>query len=176
MGKALTDTPASFQAAADPCVALHSRFRRPLCRFFATYRLNAADVEDFTQEVFLRLVGASRQEELRAPEAFVFTLARNLVRDRARRLQTRGVTVAMQSESDDLPCARPQPDQALETLDRLRQVVTALERLKPETSEAFYLNRIDGHSYTETAEQMGVSVSMVEKHIMAALAALRGLD
>jgi RNA polymerase sigma-70 factor (ECF subfamily) len=176
MGKALTSVSGTSETAAHRCIALHTRFRRPLRRFFATYRLNAADVEDFTQEVFLRLMGVSGSQELRAPDAFVFTLAHNLVRDRARRLQTRAMTVTMPVDDADLPCARPTPDQALEHLERLREAIAALESLRPETTEAFYLNRIEGHSYAETAAQMGVSVSMVEKHIMAAIAALRKLD
>jgi len=51
-----------------------------------------------------------------------------------------------------------------------------LAGLKPNTREAFELHRIHGNSYAEIALQMGVSVSMVEKHIMAAIAALRALD
>lgn len=151
------------------CVELHTRLRRPLQRFFATYRLNAHDIDDFTQEVFLRLMGAERLHELRAPDAFVFTLARNLLRDRARRSYTRAAAASVRFEDTELPCGRPTPDMLLEYQDRLHQAVTALEQLKPATRKAFYLNRLYGHSYAETAAELGVSVSMVEKHIMAAI-------
>lgn len=167
---------ARSQSSADHCVALHARFHRPLQRFFATYRLNADDVDDFTQEVFLRLVGVSRSHALRTPDAFVFTLARNLLRDRARRLQTRAAAAAMSLEDADLACGLPTPEQALEQQDRLHHAVFALEGLKPETRRAFYLNRVYGHSYAETALEMGISVSMVEKHLMVAIAVLRDLS
>src|SRR5208282_1018478 len=129
-------------ARISQCVELHTRLRRPLQRFFANYRLNADDVDDFTQEVFLRLVGAERMHELRTPDAFVFTLARNLLRDRARRLYTRAAAASVRFEDTELPCGRPTPDMMLEYQERLHQVVAALDKLKPATREAFYLNRL----------------------------------
>ena len=65
-------------------VELHLRFRGPLQRFFRSYRLNADDVADLTQEVFMRLGSTRCPVDLRRPDAYVFTLARNLLRDRAR--------------------------------------------------------------------------------------------
>lgn len=173
MNNLITESNSGPASVGDRCVAFHIRFRVPLQRFFATYRLNADDAEDFTQEVFLRLIGTSQLQLLRAPDAFVFTLARNLVRDRARRLHTRYAANAVRLEDIDFPCSLPTPDQLIEHEDQLQHVVCALECLKPETRRAFYLNRIYGNSYTETAREMGVSISMVEKHIMAATALLR---
>src|ERR1700693_1768859 len=76
----------------EPLSALHARFSVPLKRFFRSYRLNAADVEDLTQDVFVRLADPTGRTDLLKPEAFVFTLARNLVRDRARRLHTKALS------------------------------------------------------------------------------------
>ncbi len=160
---------------ADRFAALHARFRRPLQRFFAGYRLNADDVEDLTQEVFMRLASGCCPEELRRPDAFVFTLARNLVRDRARRLHTKAASQSVALEDVDLKSDTPTPDEALEHDERLDQVIAALESLKPATRRAFLLNRVHGYSYAEVARATGVSVSMIEKHVMAALAAMAAL-
>lgn len=163
--------PAAF--VADRCTALHARLRRPLQRFFTSYRLNAADVDDLTQEVFLRLAGDSCPADLQSPDAFVFTLARNLVRDRARRLHIKAANVSVGLDEVELRCGGPTPDEALEHDERLGQVVSALASLKPGACHAFLLHRVHGYSYAEIARDMGVSVSMVEKHVMAAIAALR---
>jgi RNA polymerase sigma factor (sigma-70 family) len=157
--------------------ALHARFSAPLQRFFRGYRLNSADVEDLTQDVFVRLAGPSAQAELRKPDAFVFTLARNLVRDRARRLHTRAAAMAVDvAEIDDLRCERPTPEQSLELTQRLLQAEQALAALKPNTREAFELQRVHGKSYAQIAQHMRISISMVEKHIMAASVALRDVN
>jgi RNA polymerase sigma factor (sigma-70 family) len=154
-------------------VALHARLHRPLRRFFAAYRLSAEDAEDLAQEVFLRLTRPGQIDGLRDPEAFAFTLARNLVRDRARRLQTRCSNSSVAVEELNLPCSRPTPDQAIEHYERLQSADTALASLKPSTRAAFLMHRVDGLGYSDVAARMGVSVSMVEKHIMAAIAVLR---
>ena len=153
--------------------ALHSRLQRPLRRFFTAYRLNAEDAEDLAQEVFLRLTRPGQVDRLRDPEAFAFTLARNLLRDRARRLHTRCLNSSVAIEELNLPCGRPTPDQALEHYEQLQSADTALDSLKPSTRAAFLMHRVDGLGYSDVAARMGVSVSMVEKHIMAAIAALR---
>ncbi len=163
--------PAAF--VADRFAALHARFRRPLQRFFASYRLNADDVDDLTQEVFLRLAGSGCPAELQRPDAFVFTLARNLVRDRARRLHVKAASVSVGLDDVELRCHGPTPEEALEFDERLTRVLAVLEALKPATRRAFLLHRVHGCSYAEIARETGVSVSMIEKHVMAAIAALR---
>jgi DNA-directed RNA polymerase specialized sigma24 family protein len=47
--------------------ALHARFAAPLQRFFRSCRLSAADVEDLTQDVFVRLASPGTHTELRNP-------------------------------------------------------------------------------------------------------------
>ena len=155
---------------------LHARMSPPLKRFFRSYRLNAADVDDLTQDVFMRLSGPGAQTNLRKPEAFVFTLARNLVRDRARRLHTRAATQSINVDDVDLTSERPTPDQSLEITQQLAHVEQTLASLKPRTCEAFMLHRVHGESYADIAAQMNISVSMVEKHIMSAMHALRTLN
>jgi RNA polymerase sigma factor (sigma-70 family) len=156
--------------------ALHARFSLRLKRFFRSYRLNAADVEDLVQDVFVRLAGPAGETNLLKPEAFVFTLARNLVRDRARRLHTKAQANSIAIDEIDLSCERPGPDQSLELAQLVQQVEQALESLSPNTRRFFLLHRLHGISYTEIAMHMKVSVSMVEKHIMSAITALRSVD
>jgi DNA-directed RNA polymerase specialized sigma24 family protein len=40
---------------------------------------NAADVQDLAQEVFLRLLRAPHHEEIRSPEAYLFTIASHVI-------------------------------------------------------------------------------------------------
>jgi RNA polymerase sigma-70 factor (ECF subfamily) len=160
----------------EPFSALHARLSAPLKRFFRSYRLSAADVEDLTQDVFVRLASPGGQTDLLKPEAYVFTLARNLVRDRARRLHTRAVARSVALDEVELRCGRPTPDQRLELEQRLADVEQVLAALKPRTREAFVSHRVHGESYATIATQMDISVSMVEKHIMSALIALRAIS
>src|ERR1700737_1965719 len=173
---AVLDFPHAGVHRPEPLSALHARFSAPLKRFFRSYRLNAADVEDLTQDVFVRLADPSGHADLLKPEAFVFTLARNLVRDRARRLHTKALAKSIDMDDIELSCTRPTPDPCLDLAQLLQHVEKALASLKPRAREAFVRHRVHGDSYAEIAVLMNVSVSMVEKHIMSAIISLRGVN
>jgi RNA polymerase sigma-70 factor (ECF subfamily) len=102
-------------------------------RFFRACRLNEADAEDLTQEVFVRLSSAQSPLSLRDPGTFVFTLARNLVRDRSRRLYTRALANSVAAEDAELTGDRPRPDERLEQQELLGQVQQILNKLKPKS-------------------------------------------
>ncbi len=61
------------------------------------------------------------------------------------------------------------PSEILEHQQRIQRLSEALETLPPRRREAFLLYRFDGLSQSEIAERMEISISMVEKHIAAAL-------
>jgi RNA polymerase sigma factor (sigma-70 family) len=128
------------------------RFSVPLKRYFRSFGLNAADVEDLIQDVFpvfVRLVGPAGEADLLKPEALVFTLARNLVGDRARRFHTRAQAKSIAIEEVDLSCERPTPEQSLELSQLVQQVEQALRSVQPNARKVFLLHRVPGISYAE---------------------------
>jgi RNA polymerase sigma factor (sigma-70 family) len=161
------------RSTADPLGDLHNRYCAPLKRYFQNYRLSLADAEDLAQEVFVRLASLESCMMLRRPEAFIFTLARNLVRDRARRLHIRAAARSIGLHGLELCCARPTPEERLELEQELAHAERVLAALKPSARAAFVMHRVHGESYAAIASQMKVSVSMVEKHIMSATSLLR---
>jgi RNA polymerase sigma-70 factor (ECF subfamily) len=110
------------------------------------------------------------------PNAFIFALARNLLRDRARRLHTKAEARSISFDAIDLRCEAPTPDRSLELVQLLQHVEQALAALNPRAREAFMLHRVHGDSHTEIAAQMDISVSMVEKHIMSAIRLLGSIN
>ena len=54
-------------------------------------------------------------------------------------------------------------------LQRLEQLKEVLAELSPRRREALMLHRFEGLSQAQIAERMGISTSMVEKHIAFAL-------
>jgi len=157
-------------AHARNLTALHLNYQRPLQRYFGSFRLSEPDREDLIQELFVKLITSFQSVPLRNPDALVFTLARNLLRDRARRARARRSVVVEGVDLTDVPCAHPTPERMLDLREQLEVADAALDRLKPATRTAFLMQRIDGASHSMVARSLGVSVSMVEKHIMSASA------
>lgn len=161
---------------------LSSAYRRPLMAFFLRHTENRAEAEDLTQEVFVRILKSAPTEQVQAPDAFVFTVAANLLRDR---LRVRIAKRADRHVSLDIDPAQDAPAEPLNIVDetvsaervlmdrqRLRAVLEALEELPPRTRDIFVLARLEKLKHAQIASRMGVSVSAVEKNLVRAVAHL----
>lgn len=165
----LTPTP---NRAGCPLTYIHSRFNRSLRNFLMRSLRNQADVDDFAQEVYLRIAGHMSAMQTDRAQAFVFTIAKNLLCDRSRRLARKLQQASVPCDETSLPDASLDPAGRMLDNERLQQLVAVLHRSCGNAQRAFMLSRVDGFSYGEIAEKMDVSVSMVEKHISSVLRAL----
>lgn len=152
---------------------IHHEFGAKLRRFFLRSLACEADAEDYTQEVYFRMVRQGRLDRIDSLGSFVFTTAANLLRDRSRRLTTRMDESSISCEHMDLVDCCEDPAQRTEHFQALERTFQALEDLNVKSRQAFLLSRLEGLTYGNIAEEMDISISMVEKHISAALHALR---
>lgn len=147
-------------------IALH---RQELSRFIAQ-KLGSADAApDILQDAYLRLAGYQTAETIANPRAFVFRTVSNLVIDHQRRSVNR---IPHESNDDvlhELPDAQPVPERTFEAQQRLELLAAAMEELPEKCRQAFYLNRVEGCTYSEIAEKLQLSESMVAKHLVRAM-------
>lgn len=130
------------------------------------------DIDDLMQEAFLRLQTYCEENTVRHTEAFLVRTVLNLSAEMGRRAQVRQI-VPDALETLPLVDPTPPPDEILAGRQRLMRLRAGLQRLSPRAREVFLMNRLDGYSYLQIAEQLGISVSMVEKHIARASFFLR---
>jgi RNA polymerase sigma-70 factor (ECF subfamily) len=130
------------------------------------------DAEDLAQEVYLRMTRHPDLGQVECLKAFAYQTALNLVRDRSRRSYTRSRSQSIPIEHVELPGGDDPVEHAMHD-ERLDHVMQVLASLPHSTRRALMLHRVEGLRYCDIAADLGVSVSMVEKHISAALSALR---
>ncbi|MDQ0650207.1 RNA polymerase sigma factor [Pseudomonas cedrina] len=132
---------------------------------------NACDAADMTQDVFTRWLDYHDRAKVEQPRAFLFQMARNLLRDHWRRQRVRQTVCQDQAEVTMEPATDEQNDPmaAAQRLQRLEQLKDVLAELSPRRREALMLHRFEGLSQAQIAKRMGISTSMVEKHIAIAL-------
>ena len=163
-----TDERAPSDAAA-PAEEFFKRYRLPLTRFFSKRVGADADVDDLVQEVFTRIYSQDRQGGLENPNAYIFQVAANLVRDRARRSATKQVfSRSLELDSADR-VEELSPERVLQGKEALKALQRALGELPQRTRAVFLLHRFEGFKYREIATRLGISTSAVEKHMMAAI-------
>lgn len=110
-------------------------------------QVGADAADDFVQETYLR--AAPHTADIRHPKAFLLRIARNLLRDEARRDARRrgGQTAPGPADSE----AATQFDEVL-----LGQIVRGIP---PLYRDVFVLNRFRGMTYPEIARTLGISVN-----------------
>lgn len=132
------------------------------------------DVEDLLQELYCRLMKYQGSVKIKSLRGFVFTIAVNLVRDKSRRSVTRMAEKTLFIDDvEEIAIESTDPLRIAESMEDLMLVDSLIGQLTPSCEKAFRLHRMNGLSQKEIALLMGVTVSMVEKHIMRATKYLR---
>ncbi len=150
------------------------RFERPLVGYAS--RLLGGDVEgarDVVQEVFVRLVSASRPDVEARLGPWLFRVCRNLALD-VRRKEARMGRLEEATASSRVDPASP-PAEEVERRDLARHALARLGELPDEQREALTLKFQGGLSYREIAEVMGRSVGTVSWWIHEGMRTLRRL-
>ena len=181
----MTETPDSKRDTADPRSAAMTAsdvdvwFAREvlpleaaLMQFLQHHWRNRSDVEDLVQDVYVRLYEAAQKEIPEHPRKFLFTTARNLLIDRARRAQIIPIEALPDPETLDIAVDTPGPERNAIARDELRRLQEALDRLPARNREAVVLARIEGLTGREISQRMGLAEATVSHHLSNGIAAL----
>jgi RNA polymerase sigma factor (sigma-70 family) len=154
---------------------LFTEQRTPLNKFFLRRTAHAWDAQDMVQEVYLRLLTADRQSEeaIRNPEAYLYTIATNLLREHATQRER---APAGHDALEDVLERFTVPCEAEAGVDRAalkRRLAQIIARLSPKCRAAMVLHYRDELGYREIAERLNISANMVKKYIVKGLTACR---
>jgi len=129
-------------------------------------RKTREDTDDIVAEALARAYANPHWRSIDRGRAYLFAIARNHLIDQVRRdkivsFDTITDLDALQSDTDleAQLCAR----------DQLRWLGRVIESMPPQAAQVFVKRRIDKKSPREIAEEMGLSVSTVEKHLSKAI-------
>lgn len=142
-------------------IANESAIKRFLTRFFGW----AQDIEEMTQETFLKAFQAAKSREISEPKAFLFGVARNVAR---KRLQKN--SQALLEFVEDL-CGDGEIEDShsledeIDSRQRLLIFAEAVSTLPSQCQRVFVMKKVYGLSHKEISRQLGISVSTVEKHV-----------
>jgi RNA polymerase sigma-70 factor (ECF subfamily) len=154
--------------------AIAARYKSAIMAFFLRRVPDRSDAEDLTQDVFASLSRRADPGSIENVERYVFQVAANLLRDRARRARARpridseGYADPQERLVDDLS-----PERFLIGRDAYSRFVEILQALPERPRMVFILNRFEEMTGKEIAAALGVSQRLVEKDIGRVLALLR---
>ncbi|MDD3484085.1 sigma-70 family RNA polymerase sigma factor [Azovibrio restrictus] len=123
---------------------------------------------DLAQDTFVRLLAKPEPQALREPRAYLTTVARGLVINHWRR---QALEQAWLEELAARPEATsPSPEERRLILETLEEIARLLDGLPPRVREIFLRSQLEAQTYPVIAEQLGVSVNVVQKAMLRATA------
>ena len=154
----------------DAYETLYRSYWQPLYAFAFRYVRSKPDAEDVTQEVFLR-IWRGRADWLPAGlvSNYLYLAVRNAARDRLARaaVARRGWWRLKQAETtQEFQCD-------LESAELAAAVERALTALPPKRAAVCRLRLIDGLSYAEIADRLGIGTKTVETQLARGLKTVR---
>lgn len=122
---------------------------------------------DLVHDTFVRILVRREPAAMRAPRAYLGTIARGLLIDHWRRQE---IERAWLDELAAQPQAlAPSAEERQLALELLLQIDTMLAGLRPVVRAAFLLSRLDGVGYDEIVARLGVTRRSVERYLAEAL-------
>ncbi|MEI6588459.1 MAG: RNA polymerase sigma factor [Verrucomicrobiota bacterium] len=121
------------------------------------------DVDDLVQDSFTRILKAKAKGPVGSSRALLFTIARNLALDAIRRQKV----INFEPITDDTPsCVLIDDTNIIESISRQQELeilTHAIQSLPSRCRRVFTLRTAYGMTLSEIAQQLGVSLSTVEK-------------
>jgi len=170
---------ANEDAAYDELVRMYSG---PM--YHVAYRMtgDAAEASDAVQDIFLKIfrnIGGFKGEA--ALKTWIFKIAFSEILNRLRwwKRRHRYATLSLdESPNGNVPGhgvadAGPTPEEVLQAKERENAIQQALRRLSHEHRSIIVLRDIEGFSYTEIADVLGISMGTVKSRLARARADLK---
>jgi RNA polymerase sigma factor (sigma-70 family) len=144
--------------------------RGALQAFFYRRLRTKSDAADLVQEVYLRVLRVKDTDAIKSPEAYLFTVAGNLLKENAA-VDRRQAQAAEVEEADgaQLLIETRGFDTALDIERRVARLRVVLEELSPKCCAAVILQYRHGLSYAQIGERLEISPRMVKKYLTQAL-------
>src|SRR3954462_12248481 len=147
---------APFSDPAEEFEALYREHARRVYRYALAVLRNPADAEDVTQTTFMNAYRAMQNgTEPQKPENWLIRIAHNACRTRFIRAANRPTEVPLDETVHDVAV----PD---DERPNLRELLRALGQLPFNQRSALVMRELEGRSYEEIAELLGVTVAAVE--------------
>jgi RNA polymerase sigma-70 factor (ECF subfamily) len=132
---------------------------------------------DVLHDAFIRYVLASQRTTIDQPNAYLRRVAHSVLIDHYRHAaryvaltDDDGAGVRFDGDGEDFA---PSAEHLADLQQRLEALQRILDCLPPRCREVFWLARIEGHRQVHIATLLGISLNMVERHLIRALLDLR---
>ncbi|MFT3727869.1 MAG: RNA polymerase sigma factor [Terricaulis sp.] len=140
----------------------------PKLRRFLERFGSSVSADDIAQDSFAALCAEDAQR-IEAPRAYLFKIARNLAINARKRANLVRFETGRDASIADIAADAPGPEDDVVVGDLVERLYIALHKLPDNKRDALILFKLEGHSYKEIGQRLGVSPRTVERYVADAL-------
>jgi len=145
-------------------------YQLALNRYFRRRVSHREDAEDLAQEVYLRLLRAEHSDgAIRNPEAYLYTVAVNLLRERAALARRRGENASLDTVEENLLSVEAVTEDDIDRASREKRITEIVLGLPPKFRAVIVMHYHHGLNYQEMAKYFGVTPHAIKKYVGQAL-------
>nr|WP_298799008.1 sigma-70 family RNA polymerase sigma factor [uncultured Acetobacter sp.] len=133
--------------------------------------LSGIAADDIIQECYARFCSVPYRD-IQNGRAYFFSCARNLVIEYARRSKIIYINANLGLEAHNVADSRPDPEQNFLARQQLDWLKEQMMTLPSPCKDVFILRKIYNYSHASIAQQLGLSLRTVERHISRGLQTL----
>lgn len=126
--------------------------------------------KDILHDGFLRFALTTSPHRNQEPHAYLRTIVQNLILEQYRK-DSYFADYQQQTELEEP--ATVSAEHLADIKQRLELVTQIIQDLPPKCRQVFIMYRIEGHAQKDIAEQLKISLNMVERHLIRTLLDLR---
>lgn len=144
-----------------------STIRKIIRRYFT----RTEDIEDLTQETFLKCFLAEAKIDIDDPRAFLITVAKNTALSEIKK-KSRTTTEYLEESTISnvlVDQTRVSPETELDSRQKLMAITKAIAGLPLESRQAFLMRKMEGLKYRQIALRLNLPVTTVHRLIAKAL-------
>lgn len=157
----------------------YERYGHELYRTMRAAVRNTEEAKDISQEAFLKVAVKIMKEDdaevIRNPKAFLYRIAYNELYTRYKRKKLEHCLQDFLVDGEDRLVHNITPEQEALSREELKIVRQAIEELPQKQQQAFLMSREENLPHSEIARRLGIKTISVQRHIIRALATLRGV-
>ena len=127
------------------------------------------DIDDIVQETFIKSYEADLKQEIKYERTYMLRTARNLAINHVSRASERSNVSMEECNELDSSLMGAHLETLFESKERFFHFCRATDMLSNEVKRVFVLKKVYGLSQKEIASHLGISESMVEKHVAKGL-------
>lgn len=163
-------------AAGEPAMqqqihTLYQEHHRWLCSWLYRRLGCSQRAADLTQDTFVRILAVQNKYgelDLREPRAYLRTIAHGLVVDYFRRCSLESAYLEALAVLPEPTAASPEEREII--LEALHRVDAMLDRLTPRVRTVFLMSQLEGLTYIEIGERLGISSRTVKRDMQQGFA------